>query len=230
VTRAALALAFAWAGCVLAGCADGAAEACVDAVDAERTRHVSIPARAYDVEVHARGYVLGTSRGVMRLDPCTFEVSLVCDDVDGVRELAITGELAEYTTLDGSLGACDLARALVSRPRAGAAARIASRRTSSGAGATSRIRAGRAELAPRGEKTRTLRTPGDPLGTALSPDGRELAVSDTRGTVTFFTVPGGLVRARWQALESNAYAVAYDRARHRVLSVGGPGSLSVRRR
>jgi hypothetical protein len=44
--------------------------------------------------------------------------------------------------------------------------------------------------------------------------------------VTFFTIPGGLRRERWNALPSHAYAVAYDGERERIIAVGGGRMLA----
>ena len=213
------------------GCGhEDTASACGGSVPPDVTRHISVPARALDVAVHATGYILGTSRGVMRVDPCSFSAVFVCSDRGGVSELALDGDLAQYRRLDGSLGACDLALGSRASPSTGAAARIAASRSVRSALVQAALEDTRVTLRPRGELTRTLRTSGDPLGLALSPSGHELAVADASGAVTFFTVPGGLQRARWNALESNAYAVAYDAERARVLAVGGEGVLSIRRR
>lgn len=200
---------------------------CLQAVPRDRTRHVALDGRAFDVALAGDRYLVATSRGVASVDPCTFEVSVLCHDEVGVRALSVTRERVEYLRHDDTPGTCDLAGGRLD-VEPGVAARVG--RLSEHGGTRADVRGRVVMLHPVGELPRSLRLDHEALSVALSTNGRELAAGDSAGTVTFFTVPGGLRRDSWQALRSHAYAVAYDHARERILAAGGEGALALRRR
>lgn len=173
---------------------------------------------------------MALSTGVFELDRCGFEVTRGCSDSLEARRLAPRSgqHVVDYLRSDGTVAACDLAESKIVPPVIEARQAIEAQPRVARAEAAAWIDGGAVRLAPGGGRPeRLLRIRSQPLGLAMSDDGRTLAVSDRDGIVSLFSVPDGMLVHQIAAHARNAYAVAFDSVNRRVVSVAGPGQLAV---
>ncbi len=187
-------------------CAEGAAD-----------RSLVLPSRAFAVAVADDGrYVLALGSGVAAVDPCTLDRVGGCDDPGEARSLALDGAVARYARRDGARARCDLRTGVVSVDGAPPPA----------ARGDAWVEAGVAWIRPPAGPRR-LPTPAEALDVTLAPALALAATGDRAGVVSLWSTRDGTLVARWPAHPRNAYGVAFDVARRRVVSVSGPGKLNV---
>ncbi|MBI5514275.1 MAG: hypothetical protein HY909_10930 [Deltaproteobacteria bacterium] len=192
----------------------------------------SVGPRAFALAVTSRGtYVIAVAGGVDELDPCSLRRRGGCRDSLEARSLRVRGDdrVVDYLHADGSLGACDLLASRAAPPDPSALPSLTADQRVRSAQARAWVEAGQAWLEPQGMAPRRLPVPSEALSVALDPRGRWVAVADRAGGVAFFTAPGGLLAGREVPHTRNAYALAWDPRRERLLSIAGPGTLAVLR-
>ncbi len=200
----------------------GSAAVCSDTLNEHRTHRILLDGQGFDVLVHFDGrYVVAHSKGVLAVDACTLAAEVRCRDRFGARRLRLRDDgRVDYARPDGTVRTCDLS---AGRSRPSALGELpptpASRVWVDG---------DRALVRPASGEPRPLRLSEGALSVAASPDGTELAVGDRDGRITLYGA-AGLPRGRYRAHGRNAYAVTYDAANGRILSVGGMGELALRR-
>jgi len=197
--------------------------------DAGARPAVTFGQRAYDVAFTATSpYVVALERRIAAFDPCTLAELTHCDDPEGARRiLRVDGaRRVTYVRGGGGVAHCDLQRGgAITRDDAPAPA--PSSRVQVGE-VTLDLAGGVATLRPPGVPARVLPMTDEPLAVALDAGAHLAAVADRAGTISFFTVPHGLLLDRVRAHDRNAYALRFDAARARVVSVSGAGQLDVR--
>lgn len=189
--------------------------------------HQPLDGRAYDVAVAPGVYVLALSVGVAVLDACTLAKKGGCDDALEARRLSLrsNGAIADYLRRDGTAAACDLTRSTPVAPAPEAIAELRLRRGDHAGQTSVWIENGRAWLQQSGGAAQALALSAEPLDVRLS--GDTVAVSDRAGVLSLFSSIDGSPRARRAAHARNAYAVAFDAVNHRLVSVAGPGQLTL---
>lgn len=196
----------------------GAAPICGGNLPLDRTQHVTLDARAYDLAIHPNGnYVVGLSSGVATIDACRLIAIGRCADDDGAYSLRVLGDgSVEYVTREGVVRACDP---------------VTGESRSSSAGAQREHAAVRVEgeQAFLGDRRAPLRGSDGALDSDVSRDGARAAVSLRDGSVLVYSVASAMPIERYRAHSRNAYAVRFDGVRGRIVTVGGEGELGIRR-